>query len=400
MTITILPRFLLGRRDAILELAATHRTLLVGTLFVLSAGLARYYDQEDLVHEPWHLAIPFGVSVAASLVLFIIVYAGKFRRAIPGPPIVSAYLSFLGIFWMTAPLAWLYAVPYERFLSPTASLIANLVTLGIVAAWRVALMIRVLVVLMGYRPAPALFLVMAFGDAVLLEALRHLPVPILEFMGGIRSPRDRILADVALNTFCFAVCSAPIWLVGAFASLFMSRPSWQTLTPEMPAPRPAWPLYCSAAASVAIWAAILPFTQPDQQLWHQVERDFRDNKIDEAIATMSRHSRTSFPANWEPPPRVIREGDSAQISLFLKIMDALRRTKAAPWVRTVYVGRFRDYILRNPNWPDRHLIDVARIIANLPERDEILSDLERHQGVGDEYLKELQAEIDRQNSRK
>ena len=52
---------------------------------------------------------------------------------------------------MTAPLAWLYAIPYERFLSPVGATRANLWTLGLVAAWRVLLIIRVLVVLLSYR---------------------------------------------------------------------------------------------------------------------------------------------------------------------------------------------------------------------------------------------------------
>ena len=34
-----------------------------------------------------------------------------------GPGICRAYLSFLAVYWMTAPLAWLYGVPYEQFLS-------------------------------------------------------------------------------------------------------------------------------------------------------------------------------------------------------------------------------------------------------------------------------------------
>jgi hypothetical protein len=47
--------YLIGNRQAILDIAADRRWLGIGALFVLSAGLAREYDQEDLVHEPWFL---------------------------------------------------------------------------------------------------------------------------------------------------------------------------------------------------------------------------------------------------------------------------------------------------------------------------------------------------------
>ena len=62
--------YLTGDRRAILQLAASPWTLLIGAIFVLSAGLARDYDGEDLLREPWHLLIPFAASIAASLILF------------------------------------------------------------------------------------------------------------------------------------------------------------------------------------------------------------------------------------------------------------------------------------------------------------------------------------------
>ena len=34
------------------------------------------------------------------------------------PSFFRCYAAFLGLFWLTAPLAWLYAIPYERFLPP------------------------------------------------------------------------------------------------------------------------------------------------------------------------------------------------------------------------------------------------------------------------------------------
>ena len=53
MTIRTLLRYLVGDHQAILDLAATRWTLVVGFLFVLSAGFAHEYDGQDLRREPW-----------------------------------------------------------------------------------------------------------------------------------------------------------------------------------------------------------------------------------------------------------------------------------------------------------------------------------------------------------
>ena len=72
--IRTLARYLLGDREAIRTLASTRHTLWLGLLFVLSAGFAREYDGADLLHEPWHVVLPLGASLASSLVLFFLLY--------------------------------------------------------------------------------------------------------------------------------------------------------------------------------------------------------------------------------------------------------------------------------------------------------------------------------------
>src|SRR5262245_39047077 len=106
MGIITLLRYWVGGRRAILTLAASRWSLALGLLFVLSAAFARDYDGEDLLSEPWHLAVPFVVSLTASLVLFCLAYAGAPRWTDPRPRFFPAYLCFLGLFWLTAPLAW------------------------------------------------------------------------------------------------------------------------------------------------------------------------------------------------------------------------------------------------------------------------------------------------------
>jgi hypothetical protein len=78
MDIGTLLRYLVGDRQAILKIAADRRAIGLGFLFVLSAAFAREYDGKDLLHEPWHLAIPLVVSLIASYLLFGLTY-GRFE---------------------------------------------------------------------------------------------------------------------------------------------------------------------------------------------------------------------------------------------------------------------------------------------------------------------------------
>jgi hypothetical protein len=231
MSISTLLRYLIGDRAAILAIAAHPSACLLGLVFVLSAGLAREYDGEDLLHEPWHLLLPFAASLIASYLLFLVLCAE--RRS----PIGPAYRSFLGLFWLTAPLAWLYAIPYERFLDPLAATQANLATLAVVALWRVALMVRVGVVLMEMTVWKALVRVLVYADGVVAIALGLLPFPLIDLMGGARlSQAESVVRDTALQIFCTAVPMFPVLFIGAI--LVRGKSTWQV----PPAPVPAAPV--------------------------------------------------------------------------------------------------------------------------------------------------------------
>jgi hypothetical protein len=389
MGILTLVRFLFGDRQAILQLAANRATVPIGFLFVLSAGFAREYDGEDLWHEPWHLLLPLGASVAASFLLFCLAMLGTSRHE--GPSFFAAYRSFLGLFWMTAPLAWLYAIPYERFLGPVDAMGANLISLGIVAAWRVILMTRLLVVLCNFDLAKALFRVLAFADAVALAALNFVPVPLLDLMSGIRlSDRDKLLQEIARNIGLLGGCSAPIWFIGAFATGMVSVPGrWQASVQGAERGRPTWPLEILGLTSVGIWAAILPFTQPEQQLRRQVEQDFNEGRIASALATMSAHLPADFPPHWLPPPRFIsRYGDRGSL---LDIVAQMQRMPTAPWVREIYLRKLRDQWNNARSADHDELWRLARLLAHLPEGDDILKEMEQNEHAS--YFLELKAMV-------
>src|SRR5678816_2292796 len=75
MTLATLPLYLTGNRRAILQIAASRWSLLVGFLLVLSGGLARNYDGAYL-REEWTVLLhgPI-VSTMNALILYSLAFA-------------------------------------------------------------------------------------------------------------------------------------------------------------------------------------------------------------------------------------------------------------------------------------------------------------------------------------
>src|SRR5262249_3987320 len=162
----------------------------------------------------------------SSFTLFAIVYARGVvgypdRTSVPQvvndpnrPSFFAAYRSFLTLFWMTAPLAWLFAIPYARFLSTVGDGEAGSRSRVLVGVWRVGLMGRVGSVLMGYTLVQAFFLVMAFADAVALLAIYLMPKPLVDIMGGIRhTDSERLILALTFNVTCLGMLSGLVWLI-------------------------------------------------------------------------------------------------------------------------------------------------------------------------------------------
>lgn len=236
--------------------------LWVGALFVLSAGLAREYDQEYLPHRPWFLAIPFVASLAASFLLWLTLWVASTWRAKVKAPFWKAYPRFLAVFWLTAPLAWLYAIPYERFMDPVSAVQANYATFGLVAAWRVYLMIRVAVVWTGRSLIGGTGLVLLFGDVALLAALFLSPWPPLELMSGNANAANSEAFILRAMSVLVGVIALP-FLAGVVISRMVAarvQDVFIYLDPhENKADAGLWAL---ALLPVVFFAALLPITQP------------------------------------------------------------------------------------------------------------------------------------------
>lgn len=354
--------FLVGRRDAILAIAADSRWLWTGLLFTLAAGMAREYDAEYLPARPYVVLIPIAASLAASFLLYCISYAFFFHRLESRRAFWSGYRSFLALFWATAPLALLYAIPFERFMSEYNAAATNLRVLGLVAAWRVLLFVRVVSVLGGVSYLRALFPVMLFGDGTVLVAMSWAPVPVVHFMGGVRLPPTvSMISMTNILVWSWAVILAPIWIVGSIVVVSTRKRIEVSDKPRPPRlARPPWVLAC---ASLAMWIVIAPPAQREQRLSHDVDALLKANQIDEALAMMSAHGLEAFPPNYDPRPRLYYGDRSPEMA---SIMRSIVANPPADWVRAKYAEKFEfDVMRRFREYPP--LAEVMEILRKLPE---------------------------------
>ncbi len=376
-------RFLLGSRKAIETIASTKNVLWLGLLFVLSAGFAREYDGEDLLHEPWHLVLPLVASLATSFLLYVLVAFALDLREEPKPRnSFSFYPRFLALYWMTAPMAWLYAIPAERFQSLAEATTTNLRLLAIVAVWRVLLITRVLAVTHGVSFARAFGVVALFADSVMVALAFITPRPVLGMMSGVRlSETDQLISSVTCSMIILGVLTWLIWFGWACFSL---RGKW-TLPDPVPAeaPRVSSSLWALAGLSLVAWVFVLPRTQPEQQRRRSVETLLRGGRIEEGVELLASTPQEDFPPHWTPPPHVVyARGSEPPI---LDVMEVVLKTEPPPWVRELYVGRFRDHV-KGVDYPGQlwrelkaeQLERYLDVLEQLPELQQLLSEGDRY----------------------
>ena len=106
--------------------------LAFGLFFTWLAGMGRYWDNPRA--EWWQLLGLGSVAYVFALAFILWVLLAPLR------PRQWSYRNVLLFITLTAPPALLYAIPVERFMAPDATRAANAWLLGVVAAWRVALL--------------------------------------------------------------------------------------------------------------------------------------------------------------------------------------------------------------------------------------------------------------------
>lgn len=205
MNISTIFLYLLGNREAIQRVANSKSSLLIGAILVFTGGVARNYDQMLFVTSPIFLITPFLASILNSLFIYFFV-----KNAVKGK-FWKQYITFLSLFWMTAPLAWIYAIPVESMGTMYQSTVLNILFLVIVSVWRILLMIRVIQVVLGLslKRSSALILLpvsMVAGHIALFDGVAN--SILVGMSGSIISPEKKIIASLVttLSIWCVVIC--------------------------------------------------------------------------------------------------------------------------------------------------------------------------------------------------
>jgi hypothetical protein len=376
MTITTFLQFLAGDRESILRITNSPRAIWIGLLFVFAAGVAREYDREDLLHEPWHLLIPLVASLASSFLLYVLVHFIAWRRSATQPSLITGYRVFLTLYWITAPLALLYAVPFERFLSAADAVRANLWLLALIAVWRVLLMTRVIAVIYSAQYIAALAIVLFFADSVLLAALQFFPTPIVAFMGGVRlSEAEQVIQATTLFVGALGFLSWPVWLICAAVVACYGEPHWR-YAPDLSTSDKGVSvgMWITAIVAVCVLFPALPFTQREQSLRRQVEFAMLNGQTKLALEVISAHARSDFPPHWDTPPKIAYRQPLPNI---IDVQEQILGMDVAPWVREQYDEKYASWMHGKFDFgfydvPQSELERHISILEQMPNAKEIL----------------------------
>ena len=232
-------RYLLGNAAAIRRIASDWRALIIGFLFVLTAGIARNYDHLRLTEDKEWFGGPIIMSVLSTVWIGIIAFTvlGLWKKS----SFIKNARTFLILFWMTAPAAWVYALPFESFMEIGAATVANFICLLLVSIWRVALIIRSLTVLTRAPWQHALVAVVAPAAVEMWIGLWFKQLSLVNIMGGVRvlEPGEQFIKSA--TSMMQILCVVVFVLVIIVASMkTKSGLETQSLAPAPEIPRPGF----------------------------------------------------------------------------------------------------------------------------------------------------------------
>ena len=353
LSLSTLLQFLCFSSDAIKAIAHNKSATWVGLLFVIAAGFAREYDGEYLVAEPWHVLLPIAASLIGCLFMVVLVYLNSLWTKGRRKSFFDTFRCFLNVYSMTAPLALVYALPVERMMNAGNATLANLVLLGIVAVWRVALMVRCVQVLYNVHWARALMPVMLFSDILAMTAIALVPGPIFMIMGGVRlTESEATILAVRIWLGLLGYGSLLIWFFGYVGQAFSKRP-WDFFKSRSQFEDHrgvSVTLWLATLFCLVVWIPFLPATQAEQKLRWQSEKMIMAGDIDAFSRLTQDHPESAFPPHWDPPPRIgYGEYEPEVESLLISLVEK----ETADWM----VEKYFDKIKARNYWAANHVLD-------------------------------------------
>ncbi len=344
-------KYLLGHRSAILDVARWRGAIWAGVALVLLTGFARNYDQTFITENPvmWLFGSLLFSFVSGSW-LYIILYGFFARREIADadgvkPEFWSGWRSFMGLFWLTAPIAWLYSIPVERFCDSLTAAHLNLALLAVVSLWRVLLMARVMQVVTSAPFVIALVWVLfaaALEVCVVFFFGGGFAKRIMSAMGGMRnSPEEEILYSAMSAVFAVAFWTVPISLVVAL--LWRTRRMLTALPESHAGPMP----WRTLVVLAVFWTAVAIVPQRELANSVVVERLVAGGKARAALDYLASHRSSDFaPARTLPPKPYERE-------FFEELPTCFGSVQASDpaWVRSHLMRRLNQMLLHyGPRW--------------------------------------------------
>ena len=322
--------YLIGNRGAIERIATSRRALWAGALLVVSAGIARNYDHLHLLAQPEWIYGPFGMSLLSAVLIWMMLRS-DISFSSPNAK-HSAFRTFLTFFWLTAPCAWLYGFPVERITDLVGATQWNFAFLILVAAWRVALIVRAVTVLTGAAVGRVTAFVLLPACVEMFAGSLLKGLSLIGIMGGVRLPPHHVFLKnasdiVVTGSLWLGICCLIAVLVYCFKTAGRAvRPLWREGTTEN---RGA---LIAASACLVLWILMaIPAQGPVSQNY-QLSRYFAKQQWREGIAFAAARQRSDFsPIHFLPPDPYGRRFGNSYVQL-LEAMDG----SEPEWLREVW----------------------------------------------------------------
>ncbi len=330
--------FLLGNKQAIQRLAHSHHTIAIAALLVITAGLARNYDHYDLTSQWQWIYGPYIASLITSVIIYICGCTRHFvKKSIP-------YITFLSLYWMTSPCAWLYAFPIEALTDIVTATRWNIAFLAIVSIWRILLVSRFISVLSGEKFFISLIGVAWPASAIMCVASLNKGIELVGIMGGIElSEHEIILRDAAnfTTSFCFfiAILTTLIHLIIFIRHKYnptQLKPLIKSKTLLSSTPKKLY-LFTSIILTISlIIAASLPFQQQIKNN-NTITQLSNKEEYKAAVIHASALKRNNFLIHHEFPPgkNLNFQGYSKNIPLLMNTTAKTPKWLINEWLKNV-----------------------------------------------------------------
>jgi hypothetical protein len=298
---------------------------------------------------------------------------------------IHASVSFFGLFWMTAPVAWLYAIPVERWCDEVEAAKWNLRLLGVVALWRVLLMSRVVSVIGKW---PFLY---SFGRVLLPAAMeagaltmvgKMISRNLMAAMAGLRmSPAERVLDegyDFVLSAV-FPVFLGAVLIVAIYSLRGRVKTSQWKPVPSTGGDKMPW-LFLLIVAG--LWTGVSLPAQQEQKLSREAKELAAEKNWAGLLTFLSKHEKSDFSPSRALPPAIFEAGITGELPDLFAGMSS----QTAPWVRSHYLQRL-GRLLSMADYRKRfNYVEAGRLVTSLGGLEEGPAFAKEHESLLREIL--------------